>query len=156
MTGDAERSLRSLCDLNSGKRPRQAQRKNAQLAAAAAQSEADFQAEQIRVAQATVVAARRVAAMLRYNESDGSSYDGSSSDDRHSRKHRRSSSTRVGSKENRTFGIDRSDRKAWYDTLVPYLRGHHTIRAQAMAALPGTNRKPTSSDSWRVSARARC
>ena len=67
--------------------------------------------------------------MQRYNESGGSSYDSSSSDGRRSRKHRRSSSTRVGPKENRTFAIGRLDRKAWYDTLVPYLRGQHTEAA---------------------------
>ena len=37
-----------------------------------------------------------------------------------------SSTARVGSKENRTFVIGRLDRKAWYDTLVPFLRGQHT------------------------------
>ena len=91
------------------------------LAAVAAQAQeaADASAASLRVAADTT------AAMQRYNDSRGSSSGSSgSSEDRYSRRHRRSKP--VGSKENRTFVIGCSDHKAWYDTLVPYLRGLHT------------------------------
>ena len=91
--------------------------------AAASQETADAAAAAVRVA------ADKAASMQRYNGSRGSSSDSSSSsEDRYSRRHRRSKSagSRVGSKENRTFVIGRSDHKAWYVTLMSYLRGLHT------------------------------
>ena len=75
------------------------------------------------------VAAVKAAPMQRHNDSRGSSSDSSSSsEDRYSRRHgcSKSAGSRVGSKENRAFAIGRSDHKARYDTLVPYLRGLHT------------------------------
>ena len=96
--------------------------------AAPAQETADAAAAAAAAAAATRVAADKVAAMQRHNDSRGSSSDSSSPEDRYPRRHCRSKSagSRVGSKENRTFVIGRSDHKAWYDTLVPYLRGPHT------------------------------